>query len=76
MAFGSTLKPKRAPEHVRPVTGALVRIVVLAMLAIGGSAWGMYAYYTHAFRVKSRPIPSATDSNVIEVELAPTSSAR
>jgi len=77
MAFGPTftLKPRRSAEHVRPVTATLVRIVLLAVLAVGGSAWGIYLYYTHAFRVKPHAAASSSPHE-IEVELVPSSSAR
>lgn len=79
MGFGAPFAQKaRKAEPVRPVTGTLVRIVLLAVLAVGGAAWGMYLYYTHAFRAKTRPSAS---ENFIEIDLnampsaAPSASA-
>lgn len=75
MAFGKPFAPKpRKAEPVRPVTGALLRILVLAVLAVGGAAWGINVYYTHAFRPRPRPAPSATHSGEIDVELTPAPS--
>ncbi len=74
MAFGPTfsLKPRRSAEHVRPVTGALVRIVLLGILATFGAAWGIYAYYTHAFRPAARTAsPASASASVIEVQIEP-----
>lgn len=78
MGFGTPFaqKPRRA-ERVRPLTGTLVRIVVLAMFAVGGAAWGIYVYYTHAFRVKTRPAVTSTASasNEVEIDLSPSTSS-
>jgi hypothetical protein len=82
MAFGTPFAPKpRAAEPVRPVTGVLVRIVLLALLATATAAYGVYLYYTHAFRPARTPSPAASSS--IEelsapelVPVAPSSSAR
>ena len=63
-----TVRKKTTAEHVKPLSGALVRIVVLAVLAAFCAAWGMYLYYTHAFRQKTRPAPPPSAS-VIEVEV-------
>ncbi len=52
---------------------ALARIILLGVLAAIGAAWGMYLYYTHAFRPAPRPAPSATASEV-EIELTPSPS--
>lgn len=74
MAFGRTftVKNRRAPEVVKPVTGALVRIVVLALLATFGAAWGIYAYYAHVFRPKAQPALSASASaSEIEIQIIP-----
>jgi hypothetical protein len=71
MAFGPsfTYKSRKAATDVRPVTGALVRIVVLALLATIGAGWGIWAYYTHIFRAsKARPAPS-TSASEIEIEV-------
>ncbi len=67
MGFGAPFaqKPRKA-EAVRPLTGALVRIVILALCAMGGAAWGIYVYYTHAFRAKPRP---AASEHFIEIDL-------
>ncbi|HEY1960397.1 MAG TPA: hypothetical protein VGH28_32525 [Polyangiaceae bacterium] len=74
MGFGTpiTEKKKRKAE-VRNITGGnvqaprlggLVRIVLLALLAIAAAAYGMYLYYTHAFTAqKPRPAPSAAPSS-------------
>jgi len=74
MAFGPTfsLKPRRSAEHVRPVTGALVRIILVGVLAVLAAGWGIYAYYTHALRTAAHPstAPSAS-STVIEVQIEP-----
>jgi hypothetical protein len=70
MGFGKpvTQKPKlHRAEEVRPVTGALVRIVLLAMLATFGAAYGIYLYYTHAFRPK--PAPQVVDAGEVEIQL-------
>jgi hypothetical protein len=73
MAFGHAFaqKPRKRPvaADVRPVTGALVRIVVLALFATIGAGWGIWAYYTHVFRVKPRPVPSASASASTEIEV-------
>ncbi len=77
MAFGSPYaqKPRRA-EPVRPLTGALVRILVIALLAVGGAAWGIYVYYTHAFRAKTRPIAAPSETWVeIDLNTIPSASA-
>ena len=56
---------------------ALVRIVLLGVLAAMGAAWGMYLYYTHAFRPAPRHAPSATATEVeIDLNPSPSSSAR
>ena len=81
MGFGTSFaqkppsKPKKA-EPVRPVTGALVRIVLLATLAIGASAYGIYLYYTHAFTPKPRPAApaDAASSGEIWIDLSPSAS--
>jgi len=77
MAFGKPFAPKpRKAEPVRPMTGALVRILVLALLAAFGAAWGIYVYYTHAFRPKPHhAAPAEPHSGEIEIELAPSGSA-
>ena len=68
MAFGKPFAKKpRVPEQVKPLTGALVRIVLLALLAAMGAAWGIYLYYTHAFRPKPRP--QVVDSGEVEIQL-------
>jgi len=70
MAFGSRFAHKaRAAEKVQPLTGALVRIVILALLAVGGAAWGIHVYYTHAFRAKTRPIPASGTGSETWVEI-------
>ena len=52
------------------MTGALVRILVLALCATLGAAWGIWAYYTHALKSKPHPAPSAAAAaSTIEVEL-------
>lgn len=67
MGFGAPFAQKaRKAEAVRPLTGALVRIVILALCATGGAAWGIYVYYTHAFRAKPRP---AASENFVEIDL-------
>jgi hypothetical protein len=71
MAFGSTVKRRRSAELVRPVTGALVRIIVLAVMATFGAGWGIYVYYTHAFRPAARPTAPSASASEIEVQLAP-----
>jgi hypothetical protein len=71
MAFGPSLthRPRKpVAEEVRPVTAALFRIVVLAVLAVAGAGWGIWAYYTHALRPAPRPPPSAPASQ-IEIEV-------
>ena len=75
MAFGPTFtqKPRRAvASEVRPMTGALLRILVLALLATLGAGWGIWAYYTHALNKPkphpAQPAPTATSSE-IEVEV-------
>ncbi len=75
--FGTPFAKKpRKPEPVRPVTAALVRIVLLALLASGAAAYGMYLYYTHAFRPTKRPPPAASASGELEApELVPLPSA-
>ncbi|HEX4512656.1 MAG TPA: hypothetical protein VH054_03945 [Polyangiaceae bacterium] len=67
MGFGTPFaqKPRKAEPH-RPMTGALVRIVVLAACATLCAAYGIYLYYTHAFRPK--PVPQVVDSGA-EVEI-------
>ncbi len=70
MGFGKpvTQKPKlHRAEPVRPLTSALVRIVILAVLATFGAAYGIYLYYTHAFRPKPRP--QTVDSGEVEIQL-------
>ncbi len=68
MAFGTPFAKKpRTPEHVRPLTGSLVRIVLLGVLAAVGAAWGIYLYYTHSLRPK--PLPQAVDSGEVEIQL-------
>jgi hypothetical protein len=77
MAFGSPFaqKPRRA-EPVRPLTGALVRIVIVALLAVGGAAWGIYVYYTHALRVKTRTNAAPSETWVeIDLNSLPSASA-
>jgi hypothetical protein len=68
MGFGQPFaqKPRKA-EPVRPVTGSLVRIVLLALLAVFGAAYGIYLYYTHAFRPK--PQPHTVDAGEVEIQL-------
>ena len=52
------------------MTGALVRIVILAACAAVCAAYGIYLYYTHAFRPKPRPAPTTrVDSGQIEIEV-------
>jgi hypothetical protein len=77
MAFGKPFaqKPRKTVTPVRPMSGALVRIVVLGVLAVLGAAWGVYMYYTHAFHPRPRPAASAPASNEIEIELVPSPSA-
>ncbi len=66
--FGTPFAKKpRQPEPVRPVTAALVRIVVLALLAAFGAAYGIYLYYTHAFRPK--PQRQVVDAGEVEIQL-------
>ncbi len=68
MAFGKPFAKKpRVPEHVKPLTGTLVRIVLLALLAAFGAAWGIYLYYTHALRPKPRP--QTVDAGEVEIQL-------
>jgi hypothetical protein len=68
MGFGKPFAQKpRTAEPVRPFTGALVRIVLLALLAVFGAAYGIYLYYTHAFRPK--PAPRAVDAGEVEIQL-------
>ena len=69
MGFGAPFaqKPRKA-EPQRPMAYALVRIVVLAACATICAAYGIYLYYTHAFRPK--PAPAAVDSGQeIEIQL-------
>jgi len=68
MGFGTPFaqKPGKA-QPPRPVAGALVRIVVLAALATVCAAYGIYLYYTHAFRPKPRP--QVVDSGEVEIQL-------
>ena len=69
MGFGTPFaqKPRKAEPH-RPMTGALVRIVILAACAAFGAAYGIYLYYTHAFRPKPRP--AVVDSGQeVEIQL-------
>ena len=56
MGFGTPFaqKPRKAEPH-KPITGMLVRIVFLAACATLCAAYGIYLYYTHAFRPKPRP---------------------
>jgi hypothetical protein len=50
------------------MTGALVRIVVLAACATLCAAYGIYLYYTHAFRPKR--VPEVVDSgHEIEIQV-------
>ena len=49
------------------MAGALVRIVILAALATVCAAYGIYLYYTHAFRPK--PTPAVVDSGEVEIQL-------
>ena len=49
------------------MTGALVRIVILAACAAVCAAYGIYLYYTHAFRPKPRP--AVVDAGQIEIEV-------
>ncbi len=73
MSFGTPFakKPRKA-EPVRPFTAALVRIVALALLAAAASAYGIYLYYTHAFRAPPRRAPPAATSGEIEApEIVP-----
>ncbi len=69
MSFGKPFaqKPRKTAEPVKPVTGALVRIVLLALLAVFGAAYGIYLYYTHAFRPKPRP--QTVDAGEVEIQL-------
>jgi hypothetical protein len=73
MAFGPTfsLKPRRSAEHVRPVTGALVRIILVGVLAVLAAGWGIYAYYTHALRPARPPSTPSASASVIEVQIEP-----
>ena len=68
MGFGTRFaqKPRKAEPH-KPMGGALARIVILAALATVCAAYGIYLYYTHAFRPKPRP--AAVDSGEIEIQL-------
>ena len=68
MGFGTPFAQKaRKAEAHKPMTGALVRIVILAACAAICAAYGIYLYYTHAFRPKPRP--ATVDSGEIEVQL-------
>jgi hypothetical protein len=68
MGFGSPFAHKsKKVEPPRPVAGALLRIVLLAACATICAAYGIYLYYTHAFRPK--PHPQAVDSGQIEIEV-------
>lgn len=76
MSFGTPFakKPGKA-EPVRPVTAALVRILVLALLAAGASAYGIYLYYTHAFRAAPpRAAPSSSEIEAPEILPLPSAS--
>ena len=68
MGFGAPFaqKPRKA-EPPKPMTGALVRIIALAACATICAAYGMYLYYTHAFRPKPRP--QVVDSGEVEIQL-------
>ena len=68
MGFGTPFvqKPRKA-EPQKPMTSALVRIIVLAAAATLCAAYGMYLYYTHAFRPK--PKPATVDSGEVEIQL-------
>ena len=68
MGFGAPFaqKPRKAEPH-QPMTSALVRIIVLAALATVCAAYGIYLYYTHAFRPKPRP--QVVDSGEVEIQL-------
>jgi hypothetical protein len=68
MGFGTPFaqKPRKAEPH-KPMTFALVRIVILAACASVCAAYGIYLYYTHAFR--PRPRPQVVDSGEVEIQL-------
>jgi hypothetical protein len=68
MGFGTPFaqKPRKAEPH-KPMAGALARIVILAALATVCAAYGIYLYYTHAFRPKPRP--AVVDSGEVEIQL-------
>ena len=69
MGFGTPFaqKPRKAEPH-KPVTGTLVRILLLAVAATFCAAYGIYLYYTHAFRPK--PAPARVDAGQeVEIEI-------
>jgi len=83
MPFGKPFAPKpRKAEPVRPITGALLRIVLLALLASAAAGYGIYLYYTHALgpaKPRAAP-PAASSTEELEapelVPVAPSASAR
>ena len=51
---------RRRPANLAVLSGFLVRVLLLATMAIGGSVWALVRFYTHVRPPMRVPVPAAT----------------